>query len=335
MLSFIGLPTNLKNCLWILLVACFCSCSVAMADDSHEAPKKFAVVDGEVITLKEFQSALAVGIRKRFYHGKIPKAKLEAFKKEVSQTMIDRILLVKEAKRQQIKPDSAEVAKQIGLYEKRYKDRPFWQQHKKSVLPGLRAALEEESILQRLKEKTKAVPLPTDEQAKVFYRKNKDLFTTPEKVRVSVILLKVSPGSPANVWQAADDEANDLIKRVKNGADFAELARIHSGDESASKGGDMGYVHKGMLAKPAQLAIDNLQPGDVSEPVMLLQGVGIFQMHEKQAPQLNSFEQVAKRAKQLLQRKKAKLAWSDLLEDLRSRAKIEINTAALTTIKKS
>ena len=297
--------------------------------------EEFARVDGELITLKEFQSAFQAGIRKRFYHGKIPEEQLLAFRKEVSQTLIDRVLLVQEAKRQNLQANKSAIDKQLAAYEKRYEKRPFWQQHKKEMLNGLKLALEEENILQQLEQNTKAVALPDDEAAKRFYENNKDLFTTPEKLRLSVILLKVSPASPASVWEAANEEAVQLIEHLKKGADFSELARIHSGDETASKGGDMGFIHKGMLAKPAQVALDKLKPGEISEPVMLLRGVGIFQLHEKLAPSLNPYDQVAERAKKLLQRKNSELAWSDLLEQLRSQAKITINTAALTTIKKS
>lgn len=319
--------------MFLLLLVCFPLSG--WAAENNDAPSHFAVVDGETITYNEFQSAFQAGIRKKFYHGKIPEEQIEAFKKEVSQALIDRVLLVQEAKRQKIALEKDVIDQQLAEYEKRYQSRPFWQQHKEDVLKGLRAALEEENRLKGLETKTKDVPLPGDAEAKEFYNKNKDLFTTPEKMRVSVILLKVSPASPAAVWDAAHQEAKELIARLDKGSDFAELARIHSGDETASNGGDMGFIHSGMLAKPAQVALDKLSPGGVSEPVMLLRGIGIFKLHEKLEPTLNSYESVAERAKKLLQREKAKLAWSDLVEQLRSQAKIEINTAALSTIKKS
>lgn len=308
--------------------------AILFAADKGES-ESLAIVDGEVISYKEFQSALQAGMKKRFYHGKIPEEQLEAFKKEVSQSLIDRVLLVQEAKRQNLKPDEKRVSQQLAEYEKRYESKPFWKEHKQDVLKGLRAALEEESVLEVLENNTKNVALPSEKDAKIFYEKNPDLFTTPEKVRVSVILLKVSPSSPADVWQAANKEALDIIDRLNKGADFAELARIHSGDETAGNGGEMGFVHKGMLAKPAQLALDKINVGQISEPVMLLRGIGIFKLDEKQDPALNAFDAVAERARKLLQRENSNLAWTDLLEKLRAQANIEINTAALSTIKKS
>ena len=206
------------------------------ANSEKAEAKNFAVVDGITISLNEFRTAYQAGVRKRFYHGKIPEEQLDAFKKEVSQTLIDRVLLVKEAKRLNIKPDDVEVEKQLKNYEKRYENKPFWQQHKAQVLTGLRTALEEENILTNLEAHIKDVPLPTEEETKKFYGENPALFTTPEKMHVFAILLKVAPSSPASVWEAAKEEADTLIKRLNDGADFSEMARIHSGDESAVNG---------------------------------------------------------------------------------------------------
>ena len=304
------------------------------ASDQHQpahAPHAmyFAKVNGKEISLREFQSAYKAGVSKRFYHGKIPEAELQAFKKEVSQTLVDRVLLLEEAQRQSVVADQSVVSEKLAEYEKRYADKPFWANNKENVLPGLRAALEEQSALTVLENKVREVALPSIKQAENFYQKNPALFTTPEKLHVSLILLKVAPSSPAAVWDAARKEADDIIGRLKNGADFSQLARIHSGDATAANGGDMGFIHKGMLAKPAQLAIDEMKSGEISQPIMLLRGVAVLRLDEKQIATLNSFEKVSERAQKLLQRENSKLAWSDLLESLRSKAEIEINAVAL------
>jgi len=289
----------------------------------------FAKVNGKEISIKEFQSAFRAGVNKRFYHGKIPEAELQAFKQEVSQTLIDRVLLLADAKRKNIRADKKVVDEKLAAYEKRYADKPFWKDNKANVLPGLTAALEEQNILSEFENTTKNVPLPSRELANVYYQNNKALFTTPEKLRVSLILLKVAPSSPATVWDAAREEAIDIIERINKGAEFSQLARIHSGDASAAQGGDMGFIHKGMLAKPAQLAIDKMADGEISDPIMLLRGVAVIRLEEKQEAKLNDFENVVERAQKLLQRDNANRAWADLLETLRANAEIDINKIAL------
>ena len=297
------------------------------------AASVFAEVNGEKISIQEFQSAFQAGMRKRFYHGKIPKEELKKFREEVSQTLIDRVLLVEEARRLNIPADEKKIAMQLSEYEKRYADKPFWKKNKEQVLPGLRKALEGENLLRAFEKQIKDVELPSESQAKEFYEKKPALFTTPEKMRVSLILLKVSPASPASVWEAAKQEADDILKRLRKGMDFSELARIHSGDASASKGGDMGFIHQGMLAEPAQKALDKMSEGQISDAVMTLRGIAIFQLVEKQIAALNDFASVKERAKKLLQRENSQLAWRAMLEGLRASADIKLNDAILAVNK--
>ena len=99
--------------------------------------------------------------------------------------------------------------------------------------------------------------------------------------------------------------------------------------KSAMKGGDMGFVHEGMLAEPAQKALDKLTAGQVSDAVMSLQGIAIFRLDEKQTSTLNGFEDVKERARKLLQRENSDIAWDTLLKKLRANAKITINSGIL------
>ena len=125
------------------------------------------------------------------------------------------------------------------------------------------------------------------------------------------------------------EEANHLVSRLKKGADFSEMARIHSGDPSASSGGALGFVHKGMLSPQAERVIQNLSMGEIGDPVMMLRGVAVFRLDQREAEQLNSFADVAPRARQLLERDMGEKAWRDLLVQLRAQADIKIIAAGL------
>ncbi|MDH5546357.1 MAG: peptidylprolyl isomerase [Gammaproteobacteria bacterium] len=289
----------------------------------------FAVVDGEQISKHDFRMAYQAGVRKRFYHGKIPEQQLEAFKQEVSDTLIERLLLLREAKKQKITADAKSVESQLKTYEKRYASRPDWERNREGMLAGLRAALEEENLLEQLRQRVQEIGVPNEKEAQKFYDGNRELFTTPMQRRVSLILLKVAPSSGADVWQAASDEAQKLVKRLRSGADFADAARIHSGDPSASNGGDMGFLHQGMLSPQAEKVLNGMKENEISDPVMMLQGVAILRLDETLDAQLNEYEKVKDRVRQLWQRERAKQAWADLLRNLKSRATITIDMAGL------
>jgi len=288
----------------------------------------FAIVDGEPIALQDYHAALSAGMRKKFYHGNVPDEKLAAFRDEVGQSLIDRVLFLREASRRKLKPDPAVVAGQLDEYDKRYASKPGWQQHRDEVLAALRAGLSEENVLEQLRVQVQAVPPASELEARRFYQDHPDLFTTPERARLSTIVLKVAPSSPAEIWAAAEAEAQQLVAKLRKGTDFAQLARIHSGDETAASGGDMGYLHKGMLAEPAQRVVDKLEVGQISDPVMLLPGVAVFRLDERVAPKLNPFDAVSARAGDLVWREQSAAAWSAFVDKLRSSAKIERNLTA-------
>ncbi len=289
----------------------------------------FALVDGNKISVQAFQAAFQAGARKRFYHGKIPEDELLAFRKEISDTLIDRVLLVSEAKRRGIQANQDVIDDQLKQYEKRYSSSKDWDKYKDQILAGLKSAIEEENILQQLQDSVRSVAEPSWDVVERYYRQHSNLFTTPERQRVSLILLKVAPSSTGDVWQAAHEEAQRIVSKLRAGGDFAELARIHSGDESAMRGGDMGFMHQGMLAPVAEEVLDKMQESEISDPVSLLQGVAIFKLESKQGNVLNQFAQVKERAKLLLKRELANNASQELLGSLRENADIKINVANL------
>lgn len=310
------------------LGACFVFLGAAASAQGATVPGEavFARVGGKTIALAEYEQALAAAMRQKFYHGKPPEAQVEALQREVAQRMIDRVLLLDEAKRRGLTPDAAEVDKTIAGYEDRYKASPMWQSRRAELLPGLREQLGTQDLLQQIERTTRAVPKPTAAEVRTFYKQRPELFTEPEKLRLSVILLKVDPSSTKVVWQKAEEEAGAIVARLAKGAEFAELAKLHSGDGSAAKGGDMGYLHRGMLPEGLHEQIDSLQIGKPAGPIRVLEGVGVFRLDEKVPAALRAFEAVSSRAAELLLRERSDKAWANLLDSLRSRSAIRIET---------
>jgi parvulin-like peptidyl-prolyl isomerase len=115
-----------------------------------------------------------------------------------------------------------------------------------------------------------------------------------------------------------------LVRQLRQGADFAELARLHSQDASAEAGGDLGYLHRGMLGSTAEQALAPLAPGEVSEPVRLLEGIAIFALRERRTPRLSPLAEVRARAAELCRRERSDQARRALLARLRAGAHIEV-----------
>lgn len=305
--------------------------ATAAAETRQAAPAAtkdyLAVVNGKTISSAEFETNFREAARQKFYHGSPPEAEIEALGREVAYNLIDRILLLAEAKRRGLKPVAADVDAKISNYENRYASSPRWQQERGQILPGLRARLEEDSLLAVLEAEARKVPEPPTDKVMAYYKKNPDKFTEPEKIRISLLLLNVDPSSPEETWQAAATQAGVLrLQLTEGGADFAELARKNSNHESADAGGNLGYLHKGMLPDGIQEKIDSLKVGELSQPTRVLQGVALFRYDDYQPAKHHPFEKVSPRAKDLLMRDLQNQAWEDFRQKLRTQAKLDINT---------
>lgn len=293
----------------------------------------FAVVDGEAIDAVEFeQFVFSVG-RQKFYHGRIPDGQLGPLYREAAQQLIDRRLLAAAARKRGIVADEAEVDRQVAEYEKRYAGNAGWEKNREVLVAGLKARLREQSVLGRLEAEVRKLPLSTADEVRAYYAAHPDYFTEPEGLRVSVILIKVHPSSLGSEWTKAYDEVVAMRAQLVEGADFGELARKHSNDVTAPKGGDMGYLHRGMLPEPLHEQLDALKVGALSEPLRLLEGIALFRLDERRPARKRSFEDVADNAADLATRDRAEAAWKGFVADLRAGADIRINAERYPLLK--
>lgn len=292
---------------------------------AHPPVAVFATVNDAVITVQEYEAAVAQAIRQKFYHRNPGGEKQAELQREVADNLINRRLLIAESKRRGVAPDQQAVQSQIAAYDERYKDSPQWKTNRAQVLPTLKAELDQRSVLERLEKQVRTTPDPNEKQLKTYYDSHRDLFTEPEQVRLSMILLKVDPSSPTITWDKAREEAQIIIKRLRGGMEFSQLARLHSSDASAQRGGDMGYVHRGMLPTPAQEAIDSLQPGALTDAVTLLEGVAVFRLEDRKTSQLRRFDDVRQRAADLWRREQGEKNWKEFIAGLRKAAVIKID----------
>ena len=309
--------------LWVTFF-CLMLISVSFPGRAEQPNEIYARVNDHVLTRAEFETAVYMAARQRFFHGRPDDKRIEALRIQVLGELIDRILLLDEARDREIKADPKRQEQLYIELRRRYGVEAMPEDHRQQVAAEMRQRAEEQVVLNQLESIVKLAPLPDEATLKLFYQQNLDKFTTPPRLHLSVILLKVAPSAPAPAWQAAEEEARQLRQKIEAGASFAEMARLHSGDVSAEHGGDLGFVHQGMLSQEAQQAVEGLAVGEVSAPMLLLQGVALFRIEERIEAKINPLEQVRERAQGLWQREQAEIAWESLLRSLRAKAKIEL-----------
>jgi len=315
---------------WLVFLAAFSLNGAASADDGPVNAEQqsqallFAKVGEQLITQKAFDDAFSRAVRSRFYHGKPPEGELDSVRREVADEIIARALLLQEARRRGLTADEQSLQATLDSYDQRYAGNPRWQAERGMLLASLKEKLLEDELLRQLEAQVRQLPPPSREEVLKYYQDNPDKFTEPARQQVFVILLQVDPSSSSEVWEAALAEAEGLVTEIEQGAEFEELARLRSGDRSAENGGNMGYLHHGMLSPAAQQVVDELDIGELSRPVRLLRGVAIFRVDDRKAARLRAFEDVDKRARELLIRERSDLAWDSLKSRLKDSTPISV-----------
>lgn len=144
--------------------------------------------------------------------------------------------------------------------------------------------------------------------------------------RARHILLRTGPSLSE---AAALSRLEGLKRRLVTGqADFAELARENSQDGSAAQGGDLGWATPGMFVPEFEQVMNQLAPGQTSEPLVSRFGAHLIQLLERRTVTLSQQEQ-RERVRAMLKDKKTDEAYANWARDVRSRAYVELREPPL------
>ncbi len=131
----------------------------------------------------------------------------------------------------------------------------------------------------------------TDADLRTMYAANQDRFRTPERVQVRHILLTTTGKSKDEIAKI-EAKAADLLKQLKAGANFPELAKKNSEDPgSKEKGGELGWVVRGQMVKNFEEASFTQKVGDLGM-VKTEYGVHVVQVTAKESAHLKPFDEV-------------------------------------------
>ena len=145
-------------------------------------------------------------------------------------------------------------------------------------------------------------------------------FRTREAVKFSQIFIPAPEGDPTEDKEAARRKLEDLLKRIRQGADFAELAKQHSKDDSAAEGGDMGFVVRGQLVPELDTALFTLKEGEVSEVLESAFGLHLLRAVEKQEDRTKDLSEVRDEIVEALKRERGAARAARAAEEDREKA---------------
>lgn len=170
-----------------------------------------------------------------------------------------------------------------------------------------------------------------DNDIKTYYDEHTDEFKIPEMVRTRHILIKVDAGASEEEKQKAKEKAEDILKKINSGEDFAKLASEFSDDTMTKpKGGDLGFISRGRLVEPFEDAAFALKPGEVSDIVETQFGYHIIKVEEKKDAGVEPYDSVKDTIKQKLIQERRQTEVINFIEKAVKDAGVEVHPELLT-----
>jgi foldase protein PrsA len=231
----------------------------------------------------------------------------------VLNEMVEELLVKQAAERLQVKPDPLEIDAHIKKIQAQFPNEAAFKERLASSgtsLDEFRSQIKAQVLRDALVSKAQGIKV-SDEEVKDYFNTNKERFSSPDSVRLRTILV------------GTEKEANDFLVALRAGADFAQLASKVSLDQGSKvKGGDLGYISKGMLQPDLEKAVSTLKLGAISEPIKVPAGFVLFKKEEEKSAKQAVFSEMEKDLRQNLLSKKISSAWPAYLKELRDNAKI-------------
>src|SRR5258708_6264060 len=162
----------------------------------------------------------------------------------------------------------------------------------------------------------------SQDDLRTYYRDHRDQYRVPEQVKVSHIWIKMPlPGADGKVDDKAvaqaQGRADDLLKQIKSGAKFEDVAKKYSEDPgSANVGGSLGWIGKGQMAAEFEKAAFSLPKGQTSDVVKSLDGFHIVRVDDKQDAHVKPLDEVKAEIEPILKQQKAQQAAQKQAETL-------------------
>jgi len=301
-------------------------------DDGENVDRVLATVDGNPITSRDVRSftashpAGAAGMAQLNGGGAPP-----SDPQEVLQALITEVMLDNEALKFVDKLDESEVDRYIQNVEQRnhMTDEQLRAQLQSQGLSydAFRANIRRQVATMTMidREVRQKIVIP-ESDIDAYYKQHPDEFTvTDEHYHLAQILIAVPPDASPNQTAEMQNKAEDIRKRAEKGADFADLARQYSDDDSKSKGGELGDFTPNELNDEIAKAIAGLKPGEISPVVRTKYGFHIVKVEEHRRPGVQPLDDVRNviRDKLMTDQAKGKFqTWID--HDLRQRHMVQI-----------
>jgi len=257
--------------------------------------------------------------------------------KDVLRGLIDRQLLLEKGKELGITAET-EVVKRLDDIRKQMKLATMEDLEKAAAAQGMsfedfKQNLKTDIITQQVIQHEVSPHINvSNEDIRRFYEKHKADMAHGEEIRLSEILISTDDaGNDETKIAAAKAKAEDILKQIRAGASFEDLAKKVSQDPSAAQGGDLGGFARGKLAKQLEDTTFAMKKGDISDVIRTRQGFVILKVTDHLQAGTPAFSEVEDRVRDAVYMQKMQPAMRDYLKKLREEAYIDIKPGYVDT----
>ena len=292
-----------------------------------QLPDVVARVNGEVISKGDLE--MGVGDLEARAGQPVPADQRDRVFRGVLDQIIGYRLLLQEAAARKIAVPETEIDARIAQIRSQFPSQDAFTQTleaRKMTLAALRADTREGMQIDALlKTELVATTAVTPAQVTDFYEKNPSEFQQGERVRASHILIRVPEKADAAAREQARARAVEVLKALKAGNDFVDIAKNVSEDPgSAPAGGDLGYFERGQMVGPFEQAAFAMAPAQTSDIVESPFGFHIIRVADRQAPKTVPLAEVRPQIQAFLENQSRERQTQTFVGTLRARGKVEL-----------
>lgn len=294
-----------------------------------------AIAEDKVITVDDVRREIGQyipSIEKESKNEKEFSDKLEALQDSVIQDLVDRVLIIKEFYKEKDGKEARHIPPAYidnrmdeilsGQFDNDRSKFLAYLRSRGTTLREYRREQEEDIIyhyMQQQQRKSQSVVSPV--RIETFYKENKDRFYEEDKVHLRLIQL-----SRANEESDADlrAQANDILRRIRSGEKFEDLAKEFSKDARRSKGGDWGWQRRSDFRKEFSDAAFGLKKDEVSEPIILPEGCFLLFAEDRKFAGIQPIDEVRDQIERMLISQMTRASQERWLERLRRNGYVKL-----------
>lgn len=291
-----------------------------------------AVVNSNVITYGQVRELLMFRQRSLGQQGMTGemKEKMKQSQEAAVKDLVDRQLIIDEFKTQGFQIPDYVIDDRINtiIREDFGGDRTSFVRTLKAQgfsLSRFRDVERDKIIVQAMRQKAvKSDFVISPDKIEAFYRKNIEKYSTPEEIRLSMIVLRPDASEGDDPAKAAQEVANEIRQKLADGADFAGMAQMYSQDSTAELGGDWGWIDRKTLTPELNSVAFSLSPGELSDVIRVGNAFYIMRVEAKKAAVTKPLSEMRDEISQKLYEEERLRLQQKWIDGLRSKAFVKI-----------